>query len=155
MEVKIDAIDRRILELLQEDGKKKIKEIAHQLQMTNTPIFERIKRLEREGIIRGYTAQLDRAKLGFVLTAFCSITLEQHHKAYLDQFEEDVRKLPEVAACYHLAGMFDYLLKVYVKDMVDYQYFITEKLASLANIGRVQSSFVMTEVKEEAGLPLD
>lgn len=155
MEIKIDAIDRRILELLQEDGKRKIKEIAHELQMTNTPIFERIKRLEREGIIRGYTTQLDREKLGFMLTAFCSITLEQHHKAYLDQFEEDVRKLPEVAACYHLAGMFDYLLKVYVKDMTDYQYFITHKLASLANIGRVQSSFVMTEVKVETVLRLD
>jgi DNA-binding Lrp family transcriptional regulator len=155
MEAKLDAIDRRILQLLQSDGKLKIKEIAHELQMTNTPIFERIKRLEKEGFIRGYTALLDRAKLGFMLTAFCSVTLEQHHKAYLDQFEADVRKIPEVVACYHLAGMFDYLLKVYVKDMADYQFFITKKLASLANIGRVQSSFVMTQVKEESVLPIE
>jgi DNA-binding Lrp family transcriptional regulator len=154
MESKIDAIDRRILHLLQEDGKRKIKEIAHELQMTNTPIFERIKRLEKEGWIKGYTARIDRAKLGFALTAFCSITLEQHHKEYLDRFEGDVRQLPEVAACYHIAGMFDYLVKVYVKDMTDYQNFITHKLASLANIGRVQSFFVMTEVKEEGILPL-
>ncbi|WP_020535532.1 Lrp/AsnC family transcriptional regulator [Lewinella cohaerens] len=155
MEIKLDAIDRRILQLLQADGKRKIKEIAHELQMTNTPVFERIKRLEKDGFIRGYTALIDRAKLGFMLTVFCAVNLEQHHKAYLDQFEADIRELPEVAACYHLAGMFDYLLKVYVKDMADYQFFITQKLASLANIGRVQSSFVMTEVKEESVLPID
>ena len=155
MEPKLDAIDRRILQLLQADGKLKIKEIAHALQMTNTPVFERIKRLEREGYIKGYTAILDRTKLGFMLTVFCSVNLESHHQAYLDQFEQDVRQLPEVAVCYHIAGMFDYLLKIYVKDMADYQFFITKKLASLANIGRVQSSFVMTEVKEESVLPID
>lgn len=150
----LDATDRRILQLLQSDGKMKIKEIAAELGMTNTPIFERIKRLEKEGYIQHYTAVLDKEKLGFALTAFCSVTLEQHHKAYLDQFEMDVVQLPEVNACYHIAGMFDYLLKIHVKDMQHYQQFITDKLASLANIGRVQSSFVMTEIKVDQSLPL-
>ncbi|MEL6657380.1 MAG: Lrp/AsnC family transcriptional regulator [Bacteroidota bacterium] len=151
----LDAIDRRILQMLQEDGKMKIKEIAAELQMTNTPVFERIKRLERDGFIQSYTAIIDKQKLGFTLTAFCSVTLELHHKAYLDQFEAEVVKLPEVNACYHIAGMFDYLLKIHVQDMQHYQAFITEKLASLANIGRVQSSFVMTEVKASSALPLE
>ncbi len=153
MEIKIDAIDKRIVQLLQKDGKMKIKEIAHELNMTNTPIFDRIKRLEKEGFIKGYSTIVDKEKLGYHLVAFCSVTLESHHKEYLNQFVKDVKNLKEVMECYHIAGMFDYLLKIYVKDMVDYQIFITQKLASLANIGRVQSSFVMTEVKNERVFP--
>ncbi|MFT5386070.1 MAG: Lrp/AsnC family leucine-responsive transcriptional regulator, partial [Saprospiraceae bacterium] len=118
------------------------------------PIFDRIKRLEKEGFIKGYSTIIDKEKLGFKLVAFCTVRLERHHKDCLNEFERDVKELPEVAECYHIAGMFDYLLKVYVKDMVDYQYFITKNLASLKNIGRVQSSFVMTEVKNDNVLPL-
>ena len=153
MDIKIDAIDRRIIELLQKDGKIKIKEIAHELKMTNTPIFDRIKRLEKDGFILGYSTIVDNAKLGFNLVAFCSVTLESHHKEYINQFEKDVKELPEVLECYHIAGMLDYLLKIYVRDMIDYQNFITKKLASFKNIGRVQSSFVMTEIKNERVLP--
>ena len=154
MGYKIDAIDKRIVRLLQEDGKMKIKEIANELNMTNTPIFDRIKRLEKEGYITGYSAIVDKEKLGYKLVAFCSVTLERHHKEYLNQFVREVKELPEVIECYHIAGMFDYLLKIYVKDMVDYQDFIAQKLASLANIGRVQSSFIMTEIKNEKAFPI-
>ncbi len=154
MDYKIDAIDKRIIQLLQQDGKMKIKEVAHALKMTTTPIFDRIKRLEKEGFIEGYSTIVNKAKLGFNLVAFCTVSLESHHKEYLNQFVKDVENIPEVAECYHIAGMFDYLLKIYVKDMVDYQNFITQKLASLPNIGRVQSSFVMTEVKNNYVLPI-
>jgi len=154
MDYKIDAIDKRIIQLLQQDGKMKIKEVAHALKMTTTPIFDRIKRLEKEGFIEGYSTIVNKEKLGFNLVAFCAVSLESHHKEYLNQFVKDVENIIEVAECYHIAGMFDYLLKIYVKDMVDYQYFITQKLASLPNIGRVQSSFVMTEVKNNPVLPI-
>ncbi len=154
MDYKIDAIDRRIIKLLQEDGKMKIKEIAHELKMTNTPIFERIKRLEKEGFIKGYSTIVDKEKLGFKLVAFCSVTLESHNQENIQRFVQEVGGLSEVMECYHIAGLFDYLLKVYVKDMLDYQDFITNKLASLANISRVQSSFVMTEIKHENVLPI-
>lgn len=154
MDYQTDAIDKRIIQLLQQDGKMKIKEIAAQLNMTNTPVFDRIKRLEREGYILGYTALVAKEKLGFKLIAFCSVTLEQHHEDFIQQFVKDVQLLPEVIECYHVAGIFDYLLKIYIKDMADYQQFITQKLASLPNIGRVQSSFVMTEIKHETALPL-
>jgi len=155
MTYQADAIDRRIIQLLQEDGKMKIKEIAAVLNMTNTPIFERIKRLEKEGYIKAYSAVVDRQKLGFSLVAFCNVTLETHHKTNINQFVHDIEMLSEVVECYHIAGLYDYLLKIYVKDMVDYQDFITNKLASIPNIGRVQSSFVMTEVKNNNVLPLD
>lgn len=149
-----DPTDHRILKLLQQDGKIRIKEIATSLGMTNTPVFERIKRLEKEGLIKGYTALVDREKLGFHLVAFCTVSLEGHITDYLDQFVNDIHQLPEVVECYHIAGMFDYLLKIYTRDMADYQRFITQKLASLPNIRRVQSSFVMTEIKQTQVLPL-
>lgn len=97
---------------------------------------------------------MNKEKYGYNLVAFCSVTLESHHKEYLTKFKEDVKQLPEVIECYHIAGMFDYLLKIYVKDMEDYQNFMTQKLASLSNIGRVQSFFVMTEIKNENVFPL-
>ncbi len=154
MKPKIDEIDRKILRFLQEDGKMKIKEIANELNMSNTPIFERIKRLEKEELITGYSAQVNKEGLGFGLVAFCTVSLEKHHKEFIEQFEKDVAELEEVIECYHIAGMFDYLLKIYVKDMVAYQEFIANRLASLENIGRVNSSFVMTEVKMQTALPI-
>lgn len=154
MGYQIDQIDKEIIKSLQQDGKMKIKEIAGKLGMTNTPIFDRIKRLEQEGVITGYTANADRVKLGFQLIAFCSISFDQHKSDLIKNFENDVNELPEVLECYHIAGMFDYLLKVLVKDMEEYQQFITKKLAGLKYIGKVQSSFVMTEVKKQQVFPL-
>lgn len=155
MKYEIDATDRRIVNLLEYDAKMTIKDIAHKLNMSTTPIFERIKRLEKTGFIKGYTAIVDSKKMGFNLVAYCTVTLEIHHKEHINQFVCDVQELTEVVECYHIAGLFDYLLKIYVKDMNDYQSFITEKLASIQNIGKVQSSFVMTEIKNERALPFE
>ena len=96
----LDDIDRGILRLLQKDAKLTNKEIAQQLDLSVTPIYERIKRLERSGYITGYTARLDRELLGFRLQAFCNVSLQEHQTEYLQRFERDVRKLPEVLACY-------------------------------------------------------
>tara|TARA_B110000014_G_scaffold245481_1_gene217474 strand:+ start:611 stop:1072 length:462 start_codon:yes stop_codon:yes gene_type:complete len=150
----IDSTDKLILALLQNDGKITFKEIASQLNLTTTPVYERIKRLEREGYIKSYKAILDRKKIGLNLLAFCNISLKEHQAAYLVQFEKDIKDFNEVIACYHIAGMYDYLIKISVEDMDVYQYFIANKLANIKNIARVQSSFVMTEVKSAVDLPL-
>ncbi|MCB0532307.1 MAG: Lrp/AsnC family transcriptional regulator [Lewinellaceae bacterium] len=149
-----DATDRAILQLLQEDAFLTTKEIAAQTQLTTTPVFERIKRLEREGYIARYTALLDRRKIGLTMLVFCDVLLKEHNREYLLRFEESVVRLPEVLECHHVTGEYDYLLKVAVHDMDDYQQFIKEKLAVLENIGRVQSHFVMTEVKNSTVLPV-
>lgn len=143
----IDPTDMRILNLLQEDAHLTNKEIAAQLGLSTTPVFERIKRLEEDGIISQYVALVNRQKLDYALLAFCNVSLKEHSRNFLKQFENEVRSLKEVIECYHVAGMFDYLLKVVVKDMNAYQDFIVNKLAALDNIGNVQSSFVMTEIK--------
>jgi len=150
----LDATDRRILKMLQLDGKVTIKEMAHQLNMTNTPVFERVKRLERDGFIKQYTAILDRQKIGLQMVVFCTVSLKVHHADFLERFEEEVTCLEEVMECYHIAGMFDYLLKVVVKDMDLYRQFVSKKLAALENIGKVQSSFVMTEIRHSTALPI-
>jgi len=149
----LDKIDLQIIHLLQKDAKMKIKEIAAALGMTNTPIFDRIKKLEQAHVITGYSARIDKEKVGLHLVAFCSITLDKHNQNNIKQFEAEIKKLEEVVECYHIAGMVDYLLKVVAKDMIEYQAFIATKLAALDNIGRVQSSFVMTAVKEDRVLP--
>ncbi|MEZ4772719.1 MAG: Lrp/AsnC family transcriptional regulator [Bacteroidia bacterium] len=149
-----DHIDRSILRLLQKDAKMTTKELASQLSLTATPVFERVKRLEKDGYIKGYRAVLDRHKLNLPLVVFCNVELEKHREEFLARFEQDVQSLPEVVECYHIAGHYDYLLKVVVKDMEVYQHFVTRKLAALENIGKVQSSFVMTEVKDSGLLPV-
>lgn len=149
----IDATDKNILRLLQQDAKMKIKEIAAILKMTSTPIFERIKRLEKTGYIERYTAIVNKEKVGFGLIVLCSVSLQTHHVDSIEEFERDVQKLPEVIECYHTTGEADYLLKVIVRNMQAYQYFVSKKLAALNNIGRVQSSFVINEIKNATHLP--
>lgn len=150
----LDAADRTILQLLQQDAFLTTKEIAARLDMTTTPVFERVKRLEREGYIAQYTAVLNRRKVGLPMLVFCDVLLKEHNRDFLLRFEAAVVGLPEVLECHHITGEYDYLLKVAVRDMDDYQQFIKEKLATLENIGRVQSHFVMTEVKNSTVLPV-
>ena len=150
----IDAIDRSILRMLQQHSKMTIKEIAGKLNLTASPVFERIKRLEKEKYITSYRAVIDRKKIGLSLLVFCNISLIQHEATSIKKFEKDIQQFPEVIECYHIGGMSDYLIKVVAKDMDTYQHFVAKKLASVENIRQVQSSFVMTEVKSTADLPI-
>lgn len=150
----LDATDRRLLELLQQDAYLTNKELAAQLNLSPTPIHERVKRLEREGYIRGYVALVDKAKVGRALAVFCQVTLKEHTQEFIREFEEKIRELPEVVECYNIAGPYDYLLKVAVADMDAYRTFLVEKLAALAHIGGPQSAFVMAEIKHSTALPV-
>jgi DNA-binding Lrp family transcriptional regulator len=149
-----DETDLQILKLLQKDAKMTVKQLSEKLHLTPTPIFERIKKLEKHGFISSYQAILDRQLLGLTMLVFCNVTLQEHQAERLTQFESDVQKLPEVLACYHIGGQDDYLLKVCVKNMGAYHLFVSKTLASLKNIGKVHSSFVMSEVKAHGGLPI-
>lgn len=150
----LDPTDRRILQLLQEDSSRTTKEIALLLKMSPTPVYERIKRLRQEGFILGYGVRLDRRKLGLGMLVYCEVSLLGHQRDYLTTFEDQVRALEEVIECHHITGAFDYLLKIVVGDMDEYQYFMKEKLACLQHISKVESHFVMTEVKEQGLWPL-
>lgn len=151
----IDSVDKSILRLLQRNAKITVKEMTERLSLTATPIHERIKKLEKLGYIDGYKASLNRSSLGLNLVVYCSISLKDQQTENLEQFEKDVHKFSEIVEVYHIAGSFDYLLKVMVLDMEMYHEFVSKRLASLENIARVQSSFVMTEVKPFGGIPVE
>jgi Lrp/AsnC family leucine-responsive transcriptional regulator len=150
---KIDAIDKQILAFLHEDAFLSNKEMATRLGMSTTPIHERIKRMEKDGIITGYRAMINPTKLGKSLTVFCDISLKEHAAEFLNQFEGDVMSLPEVQECYCVSGQSDFLLKIVVSDMDEYRNFILHKLASIKNIGNAQSHFVMNQIQNEQILP--
>jgi Lrp/AsnC family leucine-responsive transcriptional regulator len=150
----LDQTDKSILILLQENSKFTIKELSERLNLTSTPIFERIKRLENQGYILSYSANIDPKKIGLSLVSFCNVSLKSHETSFISKFEKEILKFSEVIECYHIAGMHDYLLKIMVKNMDEYQHFISKKLASLESIGQVQSSFVMTEIRSTTKLPV-
>ena len=152
---KFDSTDIEILKLIQEDSRLTIKEIAGQLNLSTTPIFERLKRLEKQGVIRKYVAILDPKKLGKKLNAFIQITIEDHSKKALDLFFEQVNVYPEVLECHHLTGDSDFLLKIVVADIEEYNTFVTEKLSTVPNIGRVKSSFSLSVGRSTTAFKID
>lgn len=147
MDIQLDQLDRKILALLGDNAKLGNKEIAASIGLSVTPTFERIKRLERYGVIKRYVAELDKKLIGKGLHVLCQVSLRAHNLDLLKGFEDEVVHLHEVSACYHIAGNYDYLLSIEVHDMDEYQKFLKEKLASIPNIANVQSSFVMSTLK--------
>lgn len=150
----MDLVDRKLISLLQKDGKLTMKQLSSELGLSITPIYERLRRLERNGIITGYHAVVDSKKAGFGFEVFASVTLESHKSDYLREFEVEISKFSEVMECYHLAGSFDFLIKLLVKDMDDYANFVNGRLAKLNNIRLVQSMMVLKKIKNTSELPL-
>lgn len=150
----LDRIDKQILALLQENSKINIKEIALKVNLTTTPTYDRIKRMEKSGVIKRYIAELNKEKVGLELVVFCQVTLQVHSKLLITQFENAVAKMPEITGCFHIAGNFDYLLKIVTPNIKSYQLFLKNKLSVLASVANVQSNFVMSTVKENTKLEL-
>ena len=150
-----DKMDTRILNALQQNARLNTKEIAHQVGLTITPTYERLKKIEQSGVIKKYVALLDREQIGKTIVAYITVSLQLHSKPMISAFEKAIIKVPEVMESFHVAGNFDYLLKVVVNDMNSYQNFLINKLAAIENIAHVQSSFVMTEIKHQTAYTLD
>ncbi|GAB3929498.1 Lrp/AsnC family transcriptional regulator [Larkinella terrae] len=144
---KLDQIDLQLLKLLGENSNVTIKELADRVNLSHTPVFERVKRLESGGYIKKYIALIDAEKLSYGLIVFCNIKLKQHDKSIGHDFVTDILRLDEVVECYNISGDFDFLLKVYAKDMKHYQDFVFNKLGSVTSIGSTHSTFVMCENK--------
>ncbi len=154
MIINLDLTDKKILNLLQQNSKANIKEIALKIGLTQTPTYERIKRLEKAGVIKNYIAVLDKEKVGYTIEVFCQVTLLVHSKDMITRFENAINKIDEVMECFHVAGNYDYLLKIIVKDMNSYQAFLKNKLSVLNSVGNVQSTFVMSSTKDSVGFML-
>lgn len=133
--------------LLQQDSKQTTKQLSLKLSLSVTAVYERIKKLERAGIISGYAALLDTSKIDRDFVVFCHLKLIQHTREFLTQFERQVVLLNEVVECHHVSGDYDYILKILVKDMEAYREFLVTKLTTLDHIGSTHSTFVISEVK--------
>ena len=147
----LDDTDKKLLRLLQQDARLTTKELAAQLSLTLSPVYERIKRLENLGFIKQYVAVLDKAMLGQSIMAFCQVSMRYHDKAFINKFEEEIQKLTEVQECYHMAGQVDFLLKIHVGSLNEYHDFVKNKLSQIENIGVLNSTFVLKEIKHDLG----
>lgn len=152
--IKLDEIDRRLLEMLQKDAKTNVKELASALNLTKTPVYDRIKRYEKEGIIEKYAAVLNREKVANSMIIFCSVSLESQKIEEINKFSEAVSDIPEVIECYLMGGANDFLLKIVTRDLQAYHEFSSGKLAALPNVSQIKSSFVLHEVKRSTVVPL-
>lgn len=150
----IDKIDVSLLNLLQSNTKLNTKELAQKVGLSVTPTYERIKRLEKEGYIKNYVAILDRKLIDKNLMVISFVSLILHSNDMQIEFEKSVIEYPEVIECFHVTGSYDYQLKVIVSDMEEYQAFIKNKLSSINNIANVQSSFVMSSLKDTTAIPI-
>ncbi len=150
----IDKIDRFLLNLLQNNTKLNTKELAQKIGLSVTPTYERIKRLEKQGYIKHYVAILDRKLIDKNLMVMSFVSLILHSRDMQIEFEKSIIEYVEVIECFHVTGSYDYQLKVIVSNMEEYQSFIKNKLSSINNIANVQSSFVMSSLKDTTSIPI-
>ena len=154
--MKLDRIDRRILEAIQRNGRITNLELAEAVGLSPTPCARRVKRLEESGIIDRHVTLLNQSRLGLKLTAFITITMDRHTPERFDNFERQVSEFPEVIECAVVTGSAaDYLLKAVVPDMEYYEAFLLGKLTRIEGVTGVQSSFVLRPVVRKTELPLD
>jgi len=154
MEIRLDETDLKLLRLLQEDAHLTTKQLAERVNLSTTPVFERIKRLENDGFIKKYVAILDAGKLNRGFMVFTSVKLKQMNRNVAQDFVTVIKDIPQVAECYNIAGEFDYLLKINAPDMAYYNDFIINTLGTIESIGSILSTFVMREIKSGGGLYL-
>ena len=142
-----DNIDKKLLLLLQKDSKATTKQLSLQLDLSVTAVYERIKKLEKKGVIEKYIAVVNKEKINKSFVVLCHIKLIQHSNEYIKKFESEVVQLNEVLECYNVSGDYDYILKVVVKNMKAYREFINTKLTKLKYIGSTHSTFIISELK--------
>jgi Lrp/AsnC family leucine-responsive transcriptional regulator len=146
--IPLDAKDLAILRLLQANARISVKEIADSVQLSTTPVHERIKRLESSGVIKQYATLIDGSKIKKGLMVICYVSLNQHSKKSGAHFIKLINELPEVVECYSISGEFDFMMKIITEDMNSYYHFHVNKLSQAENIGQVQSVFIMGVVKQ-------
>ena len=152
--MKLDKTDKKILFYLQNDSKITTKELSIYLNLSSTAVYERIKKLEKNGVIEKYVALINKEKIEKSFVVFCQIKLMQHKQACVRKFEKEVIKFDEVLECYNVSGDYDYFLKVVVKNMPAYHNFLNDKLTTLDHISSAHSTFIMNEVKRTLAIHL-
>ncbi len=151
----LDNLDKSMLRALQTDGRLSNVELARKISLSPPATHTRLKRLEKDGYIRHYTALVDREKAGYDLLCFIHIGLQMHQVMQVEKFREATRKMPEVLECHHITGEYDYLLKVVLKNRKDLERFVVDKITPIPGVARIHTSLVLAEVKSTMALPLE
>ncbi|MFC1458850.1 Lrp/AsnC family transcriptional regulator [Microvirga arabica] len=151
---KLDDIDRRILAALQADGRMTAQQLADRVGLSPSPCARRVRLLEEAGVVKGYVAVIDQAKVGLPISVFASVKLERQREDDLDRFSQAVARWPEVVDCYLMTGQRDYLLRIVVSDLESYERFIKDKLTRLDGVASIESSFALGQVKRSHALPI-
>jgi len=150
----LDDIDKKILRILQRDSHLTVKELAARVHLSPSPVFERQKRLEREGYIERYMAVVNSHRVGNGIMVLCNIRLKQHTQELIQEFMDVVQSIDEITECYNTSGDYDFLIKVYARDMKCYQEFMLNTLGTIDCIGSLHSIFVIDETKNTRGVPV-
>ena len=151
---RLDETDKRILQLLQQDGRLSNAKLAEQLHLSETPCWRRLKRLESEGYIEGYQARLNRHKLGMGVVAFAQVTFGDHSGQAPMAFEEKMAEMPEILSCHNVSGDCDYILQIVAEDLEQYGNFVRDQLRILPGITAIRSNLALREVKAGQMLPV-
>ncbi|MBW7861450.1 MAG: Lrp/AsnC family transcriptional regulator [Rhodocyclaceae bacterium] len=150
----IDATDRMILAALQEDARLTSAELAERVHLTHSPCWRRVRRLEERGFIRAYRAELDAARLGYDVTAFVSVNLENHRADLGEAFERAVQGIPQIISCHNVSGRYDFFLEVVARDLEAFGAFARDVIRALPGVKEIYSSFSLRAIKRERRLPL-
>jgi Lrp/AsnC family leucine-responsive transcriptional regulator len=151
----IDGIDKKILDLLQDNGRITNAQLAKEVGLSPPPMLERVRKLEKNGIIRKYVALVDPKKLNRGTVAFVAVSLRFHRQDDIQEFVIEIQKFPEVLECHHIAGEEDYLLKVIIRDIEEYERFLREKLTRFSGISRIKTYFILNTLKQETKIPVE
>ena len=152
--IEIDRVDTEIIRLLQEDAELSAAAVGEKIGLSQSPCWRRIQRLRREGLIQGLQMRFDRKKLGFDVLVFAQVKLTAHGRSKVPEFAETIRQFPEVQECHLVLGNIDFLLRIIVRDIEEYERFFFEKLSHLAEIQEVHSNIVLSEIKYTTQLPI-
>ena len=153
--MRIDDISKQILNILQEDGSITNSELSKQIGLAQASTLERVKKLEKNGIIKKYVALLDCEKIGKEVITFVEISMNEHSAETIKRFSSEIAKIPEVLECHHISGENDFLLKVATESIKKYETFALEKLAVIPHVGKVSTNFVLSTIKSKTSIPLD
>lgn len=152
--INLDETDIRLLNILQKNSKYTTKELADRIHLSQTPTFERQRRLERLGIIDRYIAMVNPKRAGNGIMVLCNVCLKQHSQKFITEFMDAVQHIDDIVECYNISGEYDFLIKVYVRDMEQYQDFVLNTLGVIDCIGSIHSVFVYGMVKTYSGIPI-
>jgi Lrp/AsnC family leucine-responsive transcriptional regulator len=151
----MDDLDRKTLIALQQNGRITNVDLARQFGVAPSTMLERLRRLEEHGLVRGYRAIIDPKAVGLTLQGFVAVVLTRHDKAFIRSFEDGIQHIPNVRACYHITGRFDYLLYMAARDLAHWGELVKERIAAINGIAKLESFLVLSEIKEDQGWPVD